>query len=460
VLRTLPGLAAAAALAAAVATGCGERGSAASPIQVPHEPAPALEVVDGDTGAPVQALVSAIGQGAQVVRLLTTPGGRTVLPEGVRSVRARAAGYSVGRADIGPGGGRVAMYREALQSPEYGGGPQRTRYLPSVKLPLPRARPTWRFDAPTLIEFPPAVRNGLVVFGINSGRVYALNAEDGSVRWAKRQRGEIASTPAISAGHVYVSSMDGRLTSYRAADGEELWSFSTGGSPIESSPLVFGERVIVGAWNGTLYSVDARTGRAAWTYRGAGDIKSSAALAGDLLVFGDYGGRVHGVDAATGEGRWIWSGGSRFYGGAAISHGLAVIGDVGGQVLALDAATGQERWRHAVGGYVYSSPAVARETVFIGSYSGRFEALELSTGVLRWSFDAGERISGSATVIGDTVYTSVLSRPGTPRRTFALATRDGRLRWKNADGRYSPAVGAGRTLYIVGTSTLYAYAAP
>jgi len=458
VLRLRAGLFAAAAIVVVATAGCGGTAGVA-PSPEPYQPRPALEVVDGDTGAPVQAHVSAIGRGKSVTRLLTTPGGRTVLPEGIRAVRARANGYSVGKAAVGVAGGRVEIYREELQSPEYGGGPQRTRYLPAVDLPLPRPRPTWRFDAPTLIEFPPAVRNGLVVFGINSGRVYALDANDGSVRWAKRQRGEIASTPAISAGRVYVSSMDGRLTSYRAADGKELWSFSTDGSPIESSPLVVDELVVVGAWNGTLYGVDARTGRPVWTYQAAGDIKSSVALADDLLVFGDYGGHVHGVDLETGRPRWIWSGGSRFYGGAAISDGLAVIGDVGGQVVALDAATGRQRWQRAVGSFVYASPAVARGTVFIGSYAGRFEALDLSTGNAKWSFDAGERISGSATVVGDAVYTAILSKRGAPRRTYALATKDGAVRWKNADGRYSPAVGAGHTLYIVGSSTLYAYAA-
>ena len=79
---------------------------------------------------------------------------------------------------------------------------------------------------------------------------------------------------------------------------------------------------------------------------------------------------------------------------------------------------------------------------------------------MRWSFDAGGRISGSATVVDGVVYTSILYRPGQPRRTYGLDARTGAVRFRMADGRYSPAVAAGRTLYLVGVRTLYAHPAP
>ncbi|MNC89613.1 hypothetical protein D3C83_55760 [compost metagenome] len=77
-----------------------------------------------------------------------------------------------------------------------------------------------------------------------------------------------------------------------------------------------------------------------------------------------------------------------------------------------------------------------------------------------WSFDAGQRISGSATVVDDVVYTAVLYRPGEARRTFGLDVRTGAVRYAGADGRYSPAVAAGRTLILVGTRLLYAFRDP
>jgi outer membrane protein assembly factor BamB len=352
---------------------------------------------------------------------------------------------------------RVDLYDPALQSPEYGGGPTRDRYVPAVKAGPPKGKPTWMFDAITLIEFPPAVVDGQVVFGVNSGRVFALDADTGKVLWEDRVKGAIASAPAIADGTAYITSMDGMLTAYRLADGKRLWQYSTGGSPIESSPLVHAGKVYFGAWNGTVYAVDARRPKLVWSRSMSAEIKGSVALAGERILVGDYSGRVSAFGAASGEERWTYRGGQRFYGGPGVSGNLAVIGDVGGAVIALDVRTGAERWRHTTGDWVYGSPAIADGRVFIGSYDGNFQALDLATGAVRWTHAAGGRISGSATVIDGIVYTSILYREGQPRKTWGLDVRTGAVRWQNDDGRYSPAVGAGSTVYIVGTKLLRAY---
>lgn len=460
------GVAAAVLALGLFAAGCGGGGGDGGDTTRPETAAPTggpveVTVVDGDTLAPVAgAAVVGLRSGQVVATATSDDAGRVEVPLGTRLVTARAPGFSDGAAGIGGAGPvQIEVYDPELQSPEYGGGPTRDRYVPGVKAPLPDGDPAWSFESRTLIEFPPAVDDGLVVFGVNSGRVYGLDAATGKVRWARRQKGEIASSPAIAGEKVFISSMDGMLTAY-GRGGTPRWQFSTGGSPIESSPLVVDGRVYVGAWNGTLYAVDAKTGKADWTFAAAADIKGSAALAGDSVVFADYAGNVYAVDPATGAQRWRYSGGQRFYGGPAISGGTLVIGDVGGAVIALDTATGRELWRHGVSGYVYSTPAIAEGTVFVGSYSGSFDALRLEDGSAKWSFDAGERISGSATVVGDVVYTAVLSRPGAPKKTFGLDTATGEVRYTGDDGRYSPAVGAGVTLYLVGTRVIDAYRDP
>jgi outer membrane protein assembly factor BamB len=458
-------LAATLALAlAAGAGGCsgggGDEASTAAPDPAPDGAPVAVSVVDGDSGRPVEGATLEGLRGGQVVATAVSDGeGRAELPLGVGVVAASSAPYGPARARVSGGRAEVEMYDPRLQSPEYGGGGRRTRFVPAVKVPPPDGPPAWTFDGRTLIEFPPAVRDGLVVFGTNSGRVFALDADSGDVRWARRQKGEIAATPAITEDAVYVSSMDGVLSAYGLA-GTHRWDFSTG-SPIESSPLVVDGLVYVGAHNGRLYAVDARTGRQRWSFQAPGDIKGSAALANGYVVVGDYAGNVHALDPRTGAERWTYTGGVRFYGGPAVSGSTIVIGDVGGAVIALDARTGAERWRHSTGGaYVYSTPAIADGTAFIGSYTGTFQALSLDDGSVRWSFDVGGRISGSATVVDGVVYVARLYAPGQARATYGLDTRTGAIRYEADDGRYSPAVGAGRTLYLVGTRLLHAYPAP
>jgi outer membrane protein assembly factor BamB len=80
----------------------------------------------------------------------------------------------------------------------------------------------------------------------------------------------------------------------------------------------------------------------------------------------------------------------------------------------------------------------------------RRAALDGAAGDERWHFDAGAPISGSATVIDGVVRFATLRG-----RTYALQARDGRLLWTFPDGRYAPAVGDGRRLYLTGYATVY-----
>lgn len=458
--------------ALALAAGCGGGDEGAGETTAPpastapdagSQPAPiTVTVLDGDTGQPVPgATVRArVGPG-QAETARTDARGTALLTAEANRISATRDGWSTAARPIRPGTGagaqvELAIHDAALQSPEYGGGPQRTRHVPAVEAGPPQDPPDWTFDAITLIEFPPAVMDGLVVFGVNSGRVFALDAESGDIVWEDRVGGPVASAPSIVDGVAYLSAMDGTLTAFRLRDGRRLWQFSTGESPIESSPLFHEGLIYFGAWNGTVYAVDT-DGEQVWTHQMSDQVKGSAALAGDRILIGDYSGRVSALDAASGELLWDYTGGARFYGGPAVSGDTAVIGDVGNAVIALDVRDGSEIWRHTTGDWVYGSPAIAGRRVFIGAYDEVFRALDLRDGSVLWTHDAGGRVSGSATVVDDVVYYSILYREGQPRKTWGLDVATGEVVWQNDDGRYSPVVAAGDTIYVVGTKLLRAY---
>ena len=456
---------------ALAAAGCGGGGDSATTSSTGStKQGLEITVVDGDTRTPIpQASVLALGGDGSPIgpAVPSDTAGHAVLPLRTAVAYATTPTHSPDSRTILPGRTKatIPLYQPQLQSPEYGGGASRTRYVPAVDVPPPSGPPAWQYRGKALLEFPPAVARGNVVLTTNRGKILVFDARNGGVKWQKKhsESNFIASSPAIlpDERRVIVSGMDGRLVAYELANGRVAWEYSTGKSRIESSPLVIDKTVYVGAWNGILYAVATDTGRPRWSFQADDDIKGSAAQAGDLIVFGDYSGNVYGVRAGDHSLVWKTKAGKRFYGGPGVSEGIVVIGDVGGAVVALDAANGKRLWRHPTGGaFVYASPAIARGTVFIGSYNGKFEALNLKTGKPRWTFDAGGRISGSATVVGNTVYTAVLARHGEPDRAFGLDVATGKPRWTGNDGRYSPAVGAGRTLYIVGRTTLYAYPAP
>jgi outer membrane protein assembly factor BamB len=350
--------------------------------------------------------------------------------------------------------------------PQYGFDATRDR---SVQLPLrPPYRKVWWYGAGSLVEFPPAIGYGRLFFSTNSGKFAAVSMKTGKRAWKVITHRCVAASPALGSykhGTVYAAFLnkppcnakrgDGKVVAYSAGVGKVRWQKTIG--PSESSPLLVGDRLYVGDWNGRVWALDARTGRTIWQRKPAGAaIKGAIASSGGRLYVGAYDGSVYCLGAQSG--RLIWRaraqrrlyGHSRFYSTPALAYGRVYIGSTDGKVYSYGATTGRLLWSHGTGGYVYASPAVADGLVFAGSYSKRFFAFDAATGDVRWSFEANGEISGSATVIGNVVYFATLAG-----RTYALATHTGRRLWTYPDGKYTPVVAAQGRLFLVGFGKVY-----
>ena len=418
--------------------GCGGRrgrGDDATQASAPlfDGPPVVVRVVDGDTGAPVGGVeVSGLRGGAVVARATSDGAGRRRrCPSGSGWSRPTPRAYSPARRAGARGRGRGGPVRPAPAEP-----PVRRRAgarpdVPGVRAGPPSGRPAWRFQSRTLLEFPPAVRDGLVVDRHQlRSRLCASTAAPGKLRWARRQRGEIASTPAITGDAVSCASMDGSLVRYgrrRDAPGGP----SPPGSPIESSPLVVGGLVYVGAWNGTLYAVDARTGRAALDLPGrAPPSRAAPRWPAASIVVGDYARqRATRLDARDRRRALALSGGARFYGGPGRERRHDR--DRRRRRRRASPSTprdGAELWRHSDRRASSTPrPAIAGGAVFIGSYAGLFEALDLATGALRWCSTRASAISGLGDGRGRRRLHGACSRaPASAARTYGLDVDTGR----------------------------------
>jgi len=356
-----------------------------------------------------------------------------------------------------------------IQWPMYGFDETRTR---SLDLPLrPPFRRVWRYQALSLVEFPPALGYGRLFFSTNTGILTAISEKTGKWAWKYRSHRCVAASPALGPhahGTVYETFLnrppcnalsgghgdDGEVIALSAGHGEIHWRHTIG--PSESSPLIVGDRLYVGDWNGDVWAFDANHGRVLWRKHVGGAIKGGLAYAGNRLYVGSYDGHVY---CLTTSGEIVWRasaqprlfGHATFYSTPAVAYGRVYIGSTDGKVYSFGATTGRLRWSHGTGGYVYASPAVWRQTVYAGSYSGRFYALDAATGDVRWSFTANGPISGSATVIGGIVYFSTLKQ-----RTYALDATTGLLLWSFPDGAYTPVVAVKNRLFLVGFGIIYA----
>jgi outer membrane protein assembly factor BamB len=359
--------------------------------------------------------------------------------------------------------------------PTYGFSADRTR---SVQLALaPPYRVTWRYQAGSLVEFPPSIGYNRLFFSTNGGTFAAISEKTGKYAWKYRSHRCVAASPAIGPhahGTVYEAflnrppcnaqngghGVDGEVIAFSVGHGKIHWRHVIG--PSESSPLLVGNRLYVGDWNGDVWAFDSNNGRVVWHRHIAhGAIKGALAYAGDRLFVGAYDGHVYCLSRSGGV---LWRGsaqprlfgGSEFYSTPAVAYGRVFIGSTDGKVYAFGAASGHRLWSHSTGGYVYASPAIWRQLVLVGSYSGTFSALDAGTGESRWTFNAGGPISGSGVVIGNVVYLATLQEKHLKNgRTYALDARTGRVLWTFPDGKYTPAVAARGRLFLIGYGVVY-----
>ncbi|MEO2017926.1 MAG: PQQ-binding-like beta-propeller repeat protein [Fuerstiella sp.] len=134
--------------------------------------------------------------------------------------------------------------------------------------------------------------------------------------------------PVVLGSRMFVGSMiDGSLSAYDCASGDELWRFYTNG-PVRLAPVAFDDRVCFGSDDGWLYCLDAATGKLSWKLPGAPEdrepyrhlgnahlvsfwpVRGGPVIADDVVYFGagiwpTLGVFVHAVDARSG--RLIWT---------------------------------------------------------------------------------------------------------------------------------------------------------
>jgi outer membrane protein assembly factor BamB len=86
--------------------------------------------------------------------------------------------------------------------------------------------------------------------------VHCVGRDDGKAVWTFPTLGEIDSSPVICGDKVIVGSEDGRVYMIRLSDGSEVWSYEIG-QAVTSSPAVAGGMVVVGSDDGYVYAFGA-----------------------------------------------------------------------------------------------------------------------------------------------------------------------------------------------------------
>jgi len=271
----------------------------------------------------------------------------------------------------------------------------------------------WEVELDTPISGGVGAGYGLVLVGTFDGEVIALDQNDGSVRWRVQLSSEVLSAPQSNGDIVAVQTLDGRLYGLEAASGEKRWSYDNS-LPVltlrgTGTPVVTETTVFAGFATGKVLAVESRTGLLQWEQRVAVaqgrselerviDIDGAPLLVGDILYAGSYQGRL--VALNRGNGRGIWAEESSTYNSLAAGHGNVYLSSAEDKVFAYQAGSGQVMW---------SNEQLLRRKITAPQTFGTYVAVADDEGYLHVMSQDDGRFVARKKIDGDGVRSAMIS---------------------------------------------------
>lgn len=270
-----------------------------------------------------------------------------------------------------------------------------------------------------------AVRDdGLIYLPGWDGLAYAFD-ESGKLAW-QQDLGEVAdATPALDAKRLYLQTWGREVLALNRADGSLIWRFSYPESVHDDhrqGGLVrMADLLLVPAWNGHLYALDAATGELRWQQDCQTPLRAAPLVSRDRIFQVSGSGRLSLLDFSgnllsqrnlgapllstpvptddglilvtrsgvllalddTGQERWrLELAEACYYGAPVLSDGILYLATAAGRLHAVVAASGVPLWTVALAGPSYASPLVADGRIFVGDNSGALQVFNATGGDL------------------------------------------------------------------------------
>jgi outer membrane protein assembly factor BamB len=218
-------------------------------------------------------------------------------------------------------------------------------------------RELWRVAAGDIMTATPALYRDLAIFAAYDGRVRAVSARDGALRWTYDAKLAVPGDVIVAGDRVLAGSRTYDLVSLDAATGQELWKHYYWFSWIESPPVVRDGVVYTGSSDATnVYALDLADGSLRWKTAIPGWSWQRPAVSDDVVIAGTVGsgaypgrraGSLLAVDRHTGAIRWIYldppadetvkaNGNWGFGASPVIADDVVLAADLNGKVYAIE----------------------------------------------------------------------------------------------------------------------------
>lgn len=154
-----------------------------------------------------------------------------------------------------------------------------------------------------------ALSNRKIIYGTSDGRIVCR--KDSITIWQRHTGYSLFSTPLISGQKVIVGSSQNEILALDLNDGSLLWRIPVE-APVTCDGVIENNELYIGAGKGAFLKIDLSTGQVIWRFDG---IRSNARLQGapalskDRVVFGAWDTYLYCLDRTTGKLCWKWNNG-------------------------------------------------------------------------------------------------------------------------------------------------------
>jgi outer membrane protein assembly factor BamB/serine/threonine protein kinase len=292
-----------------------------------------------------------------------------------------------------------------------------------------------------------SIAAGTIYAGFNDGRIVALDAATGKVRWNQSAaNGAIYSPPLYAAGSVYTGSADDtRMFALNATTGAIDWRFSVGTNNGVYATPGYQSGVVYCATDVTLYALLASTGTQIWAYTADGtDIRTMPLVVNGVVYIGSLGGTIHAVNATTGKQKWSANISIANNTSFAVTADTLYCTDANGVVQALRLSDGSSVW-HSGAVYAVSTPVLSGNVIYVGGYQA-ISALNAASGQSVWAVSTTDYVFGAPAAAGTSVYV-----PVNDGHVVSLSYADGSVQWTKQVTTYNidaPALVANGMVYV------------
>jgi outer membrane protein assembly factor BamB len=276
--------------------------------------------------------------------------------------------------------------------------------------------------------------------------------------------GQIAASPVVAQGRVYVMDASSRLSAIDAAKGRTLWTFDvqpeddrSGGGSGGGAAYDQG-KVYVATGYAQVLALDAESGKLLWRTTLTAPFRAGPTVGNGRVFAVSADNQIHALDAATGKKMWSTSGiaeSAGLYGGASpVLAGNTVIAALtSGEIFAVRPDNGRVLWSDSLGGIQRSDavsglanvrgyPIVDKGQVIVASHASRLADIDLRSGARIWEQGFGSY--NSPWVAGDFIFMMTVDA-----ELLCLSRRDGRVRWvQHLDLFKNPEKKTGRIVWI------------